>query len=406
MEEKEIKGLIAQYGSPLYIFDEAGFKENFNHLCESFRKVYPNYYPGYSFKTNYTPYICNVVKDLGGYAEVVSDMELEIAHRVGFADDRIIYNGPMKGPGMERHLLSGGIINIDNPAEAKRIVELAGRHPEKQFKVGLRINTDIGAGFVSRFGVQIDTEDFKEIDSLIKSCDNLRLCGLHLHVSRARYLSAWKNRIVNILKAADEIIDGVPDYIDIGSGMFADMELSLKQQFTIDVPSYDDYAATVAGAMAAHYSGASRQPILFSEPGTTVVSRYLALITQVTAVKKLKEKNIAVLDCDIHMAGETCQMMKVPYTLYRSGEGASSCAPVDLSGCTCLEQDILYKDFPEPVRVGDIIEFRNIGGYSVVYKPPFIQPCCAMIVQSPEGVRVIKRAEIVDDILSTFSFSF
>lgn len=397
---------MAQYGSPLYIFDEAAFTENFNHLCESFRKVYPNYYPGYSFKTNYTPYVCKVVKDMGGYAEVVSDMELEIAHRVGFAPDKIIYNGPMKGPGMERHLLEGGIVNIDNTAEARRIVRVASEHPQKQFRAGLRINTDIGAGFVSRFGIQVDSEDFKEIDSLLRGCDNIRLSGLHLHVSRARYLPAWERRINNILKAAEEIVDGVPDYIDIGSGMFADMEPSLKKQFAGCVPSYDDYAAVVAGAMASHYSGSSQKPILFSEPGTTVVSRYLSLISQVTAVKKLKEKNIAVLDCDIHMAGETCQMMKVPYSLYHTGEGPASGVPVDLSGCTCLEQDILYKDFPESVRVGDIIEFRNIGGYSVVYKPPFIQPCCAMIAPTSDGVRVIKRAETVDDILRTFSFSF
>ena len=70
-----------------------------------------------------------------------------------------------------------------------------------------------------------------------------------------------------------------------------------------------------------------------------------------------------------------------------------------------MEQDTLFKDFPEPVRVGDVIEFRNVGGYSVVYKPPFIQPCCAMVAIKEDGsVEEIKRKETFEDIFKTYKF--
>lgn len=397
--------LLKKYGSPLYVFDDKGFIENYNHLCEAFRSIYPNYTPGYSYKTNYTPHICKLVKQLGGYAEVVSDMELWVAKQCGYDNNKIIYNGPCKGELLEDHLLNGGILNIDNEDEAKRVVAFSKHHLDKTFKVNLRITARIDIGFVSRFGLEAGSQQMERVVALLKAQENVKLVGLHMHVSRARYLSAWQERIDQILEAADRYIDGAPEFIDLGSGMFADMEGFLKDQFTIDVPSYEKYAEVVAGTMAKHYANSETKPLLVTEPGTTVVSRYMSLITTIMGLKEIAGRNIAVCDCDIHEAGETAMMMKVPYALYAVGEGESSKTPIDITGFTCLEQDTLFKDFPEPVRVGDVIEFRNVGGYSVVYKPPFIQPCCAMVAIKEDGsVAEIKRKETFEDIFKTFIF--
>ena len=97
--------------------------------------------------------------------------------------------------------------------------------------------------------------------------------------------------------------------------------------------------------------------------------------------------------------------MKVPYTHIKCGVGQMSQTPIDITGFTCLEQDVLFKEFPHAIRVGDVIEFRNVGGYSVVYKPPFIQPCCAMIAIRENGtIEEIKRRETFGDIFQTFKF--
>lgn len=405
MEDNKYIELITQYGSPLYVFDDKAFVENFNYLCNVFRRIYANYIPGYSYKTNYTPHICKLVKSLGGYAEVVSDMELYVAKRIGYESSKIIYNGPCKGELMEKHILDGGISNIDNEEEATRVINLAKQYPERNLKIGIRINTDIGAGFISRFGIEADSKTLAKVVTMIKAQSNLKLVGLHMHVSRARYIEAWQKRIDNILQVADKYIDEIPEYIDVGSGMFGDMEDYLKNQFSTSIPSYEKYAEVVAGTMAKHYASSDKKPILMSEPGTTVVSRYLSLITTVKAVKEVRGRNIAIVDCDIHNAGETCQMMKLPYTLVKCGKGKQSQVPVDITGFTCLEQDNLFKSFPDVVKVGDVLELRNVGGYSVVYKPPFIQPCCAMIAIKENGsIELVKRKETCEDIFKTFKF--
>lgn len=397
--------LIKEYGSPLYVFHDAEFIENYEHLCKAMREYYPNYLPAYSYKTNYTPHICGLVKTLGGYAEVVSDMEMFVALKLGYKHEHIIYNGPCKGTQMEEHVLNGGISNIDNKAEAERIVALAKSHPNNIVKIGLRINTDIGASFISRFGLEVGSQEINEVVGMLKAEPNIKVVGLHMHVSRARYIEAWQKRIDNILAAADNYIDGTPEYIDLGSGMFADMEDYLKEQFTIKVPTYEEYGEVVAGTMAKHYVKSEKKPLLLTEPGTTVVSRYLSILTTVTGVKNIKDKHIALVDADYHNTGETSKMMKVPYTHYRCGSGEESKDQPDIMGFTCLEQDFIFKEFSEKVRVGDVIEFRNIGGYSVVYKPPFIQPCCAMVAITKDGtVKLIKERETFEDIFKTFIF--
>ena len=83
MRKDSIKQLIESHETPFYVFDEEGFIANYNKLCDAMRAYYPNYVPGYSYKTNYTPYVCQLVKSLGGYAEVVSDMEYQLAKKIG-----------------------------------------------------------------------------------------------------------------------------------------------------------------------------------------------------------------------------------------------------------------------------------------------------------------------------------
>lgn len=397
--------LIGEYGSPLYIFHDAEFIENYMHLCNAMKEYYPNYNIAYSYKTNYTPHICKLVKNLGGFAEVVSDMELWVALQCGYEHNKIIYNGPCKGEMFELHLLNGGIVNIDNLREVKRLIILARQYPNKTFKVNIRITAKIDIGFVSRFGIEGDTIQMEHIVSLLNLQKNVKLVGLHMHVSRARCLSSWQERIDQILTAADHYIDGVPEFIDLGSGMFADMQNYLKEQFPIDVPSYEDYARVVAGTMAKHYANTEEKPLLVTEPGTTVVSRYMSLVTTITGIKEIAGRNIAVCDSDIHEAGETATMKKLPYVLYSIGNGEDSNIPIDVTGFTCLEQDTLFKDFPEKLKIGDVIEFCNVGGYSVVYKPPFIQPCCAMVAIKQDGsVELIKRRETFEDVFKTFVF--
>ena len=168
---KTIKELKKQAGLPLYVFEEEAFVDNYCSFEHCFSSLYENYKISYSYKTNYAPYICRIVKRLGGYAEVVSDMELEIARSVGYEYSHIVYNGPSKGPLSRTHLMNGGILNVDNFEELKNLCVFAETMPDQKLKIGFRVNIDIGQGFVSRFG--IDESDLPKAFEMVNMCNNL-----------------------------------------------------------------------------------------------------------------------------------------------------------------------------------------------------------------------------------------
>ena len=401
----ELERLEAAFGSPLYLFDETAFTQNYHELDAALKKQYPKYQISYSYKTNYAPYICSAVKRLNGYAEVVSGMEYEIARRVGYPSDQIIFNGPNKGEDGLSALLEGSIVNVDNLDELSAVCERVKDFPEKSFEIGLRVNMDLGQSFTSRFGM--DERDIAKAFDLVKEARNLSVAGLHCHISRCRGIQAWQKRTEIMLGLADRFFaERPPKYLDLGSGMFGKMDPVFEAQFD-HVPSYTDYAFVTAKLVADRYAAVPEadKPILFTEPGTTLVNKYIDFIGRVDAVKTVRGKSFAVLNCSEHNLGETCTLKRLPIKILHAGRQTKTYEGLAFVGYTCLEQDVMYTDYCGALAVGDYVQFGNVGGYSNVYKPPFIWPNCAMVARRSSGeYTVIKRRETYEDLLQTYSF--
>ena len=393
---KTTKQFVGNFGSPLYVFDEERFINNYRHFETCFKNIYSNYNISYSYKTNYAPYICRLIKSLGGYAEVVSDMELAIARKVGNEDAHIVFNGPCKGDSLETFILQGGMTNVDNWEELKRILSFAVASPHKQYKFGLRVNIDIGQGFVSRFG--IDETELDMVFDAVKAVPNANIVGIHCHIGRSRGIDAWKERAQKMIAIADRYFESVPEYISLGSGMFGEMEPSLSCQFNSYIPTYEEYAEAVARPFAEHYTG-NEKPLPFTEPGTTLINKYVSFVSRVEAIKYIKGKTFVVMDGSKHNLGELCELKRLPVDIIKMKANRKQIENADLVGYTCLEHDVLYRGFNGELSVGDYVVFDNVGGYSNVSKPPFIKPNCCMVSSSQ---MIIKRAEKVEEVIATY----
>lgn len=400
-----IQKLESEYGSPFYIFDEAAFIKNYQDFNNTLNSHYSKYQVSYSFKTNYTPYICSLVRKLGGFAEVVSGMEYDIAKKVGYTSDKIIFNGPNKGKDGLAALCEGCIDNVDNIDELKLVCQKAKENPDQQFEIGLRVNVDLGQNFISRFG--LDDEGLSAAFDIIGSIPNLDVAGLHCHISRCRGIDYWQRRTLTMLKLADRYFKHKPPkYIDLGSGMFGKMDPELAVQFD-NVPSYENYACVTAKLVEEHYHSVSvdDKPVLFSEPGTTLINRYIDFVGRIDAIKSIRGQTLAVLNCSEQNLGETCTLKRLPMKVISAGKCNQYFKDVSFVGYTCLEQDVMYTGFTGNLGLGDYIQFGNVGGYSNVYKPPFILPNCAMLVKKDNGeYRIIKRKETNEDLLCTYVF--
>ena len=403
MIAEEIKRLSEKAGDAFYILDSKQFRENFIELKSEFSKIYPNFNIAYSYKTNYTPKLCRIVNELGGFAEVVSDMEMEIALRIGVEPKKIIWNGPYKNAKKgEQLLVMGGTVNIDSAYEIDLVADIADRYPNHKLNIGIRCNFDVGDGVVSRFGFDIDSDDFKKALALFDAHKNLYLIGLQCHFATRR-LETWRPRAEGMLALIDKL--GImPEHIDLGGGLFGKMADSLKMQFDSEIPTYKQYAEAVAPVFAAHFENTTKKPLLLIEPGSALVGDCMRFASRVVNIKEVRGKAIATLLGSIYNINPTLNKKNPPIEVYAMGEKQREYKDLDFGGFTCIESDYLYRHYDGKLAKGDMVVFGNVGSYSVVLKPPFILPNFPVIDITDGKLEMIKRGEVFDDLFHTFAF--
>lgn len=394
-----IKTLRCEFGDAFYLLDSEQFRKNFLELKDTFQSIYPNFNIAYSYKTNYTPKFCKIVNELGGYAEVVSEMEAELAIRCGVEPTRIIWNGPIKNlDKLKEYIFMGVTVNIDSLSEAKYIEELADK-TDKELNVGIRCNYDVNDGVVSRFGFDVDGDDFNEVLDIVTKTANLHFVNFQCHFAK-RQVEYWPARAKGMLDLIDHL-GIIPERIDIGGGLFGKMEDSLKAQFNAEIPDYKAYAQAAATQFADYFKDRDYKPELVIEPGSAVVGDCMKFVGTVKTIKNVRGKYItSVLGSqkNISMSG-----VNPPMKVIHMSEGRTY-TDMDLVGFTCIEGDVLYRNYTGELAVDDAVVISNCGSYSLVMKPPFILPNFPVLDICGENVEVIKRAETFDDIFHTFNF--
>lgn len=403
MTNAQMRQLTQTVGDSFYMLESRQFRENFTELKAAFSQIYPNFNIAYSYKTNYTPKLCRIVNELGGFAEVVSDMEMEIALRVGVEPKNIIWNGPFKNAKkVEELLLRGGTVNIDSAYEIDLLREIARKYPGHTLNVGIRCNFDVGDGVLSRFGFDVESEDFRAALALFEECSNLYLIGMQCHFATRR-LDTWRPRAEGMLALIDRL--GLsPEHIDLGGGLFGKMADSLKAQFDSEIPTYRQYAEAVAPVFAEHFKDRAEKPMLLIEPGSALVGDCMRFAARVVNIKEVRGKAIATLLGSIYNINPTLNTKNPPIEVYAMGDKQKEYTDLDFGGFTCIESDYLYRHYSGTLAKGDMVVFGNVGSYSVVLKPPFILPNFPVIDVSEGGCELIKRGECFDDLFHTFAF--
>lgn len=401
LNEEKIGVLAKHNGDAFYLLHSEQFKQNFAELKGAFARIYPNINIAYSYKTNYTPKLCRLVNVMGGLAEVVSDMELEIALRVGVKPENIIWNGPFKNSSkVEWLLLEGGTVNLDSAIELPLFERIASENPKKKINIGIRVNFAINDDVLSRFGFDVESKEFAHALEVIQSYDNVCLKEIQCHYATRR-LETWRPRAEGMIALLDRI--GImPDRIDLGGGLYGKIDERLKLQFSAYIPTYEEYAEAVAPVFLERYGALDNPPQLIIEPGSALVGDCMSFIAKVVSIKDVRGKMFATMLGSMH----NINMGKnnPPMTIYHLGNDPMECHNADIVGYTCIEGDVIYRNFNGMLSVGDFLEFGNCGSYSVVLKPPFILPNFPVLDISGSEVEVIKRGEVFDDLFRTFKF--
>ena len=306
----DLPQLLRDYSPAVYVLHEDVFVENARALQAAMRGRYPRAVVAYSYKTNYTPAICRTADAIGLLAEVVSEMELWLATRLGVQGERIIFNGPVKTPISVQRALAGGVaINIDSLADLARVVRAAVDLGLESAPVGIRCNFPMDSGGTSRFGLDADSEEFHEAVRTIRTSGHTRLAGLHCHYPD-RTLDSFSERAQKLVRAASDVFQDPPDYLDVGGGFFGELPEGLKASLGVDPPSFEDYAEAVTDPVISEFGRGAAAPRLIVEPGTALVANAMSS-TRVSKVSKRFGASIlqpwpGASSMSVHTPGRRC----------------------------------------------------------------------------------------------------
>ena len=117
-------------------------------------------------------------------------------------------------------------------------------------------------------------------------------------------------------------------------------------------------------------------------------------------IKDTGSKRAAILNISKYDLGAVQTTGHVPFTVYGSSNQPQS--TYDLFGYTCMEDDILARDYTGSLAEGDIIVFKNAGAYSFSTNNDFISPAIGMNILKNGVLWEASKAVTVDEIARRF----
>ncbi|UCH02044.1 MAG: hypothetical protein JSV20_09585 [Candidatus Bathyarchaeota archaeon] len=390
-----------RFGTPLYVVCEEKVRNNYRNFKKNFTKYYDKNIVAYSYKTNFLPAICTILKNEGAWAEIVSALELSIARKIQVNPSKIIFNGPCKSDEvlLEALRLGVSVINIDSLSELERLSNLIHKTGITA-NVGVRLHNPFEKGKIpSRFG--LDIKKAFTACKLIGKNQRMNYRGIHIHLGTQ--ITNINSYIMIIKYAADFManlhskLDLNTIFLNIGGGFPSHQ----KPLYAIDdpwpAPSLKEYASKIGSTLEANHNKIN-YPYLVLEPGRAIVSSSSYLITKIVAIKSIdRAGKWIILDSGLNIVPEAEYFYyKTIPASHHKGEREK----VHIGGPLCMLEDIigLNRRLPK-LQEGDILVIPDVGAYNISLSWQFIKPRPNICMIHKNGVELIRKTETVDDIL-------
>jgi len=404
--------LAKEYGTPLYVMDEAQIRLH----CAQFRESMEKYYGGrglvcYASKAFCCKAMCRVMNEEGMGLDVVSIGELYTAVQSGFPTERICFHGNNKTNDELRYAIEVGVgrVIVDNFPELARLNQLAGE-AGKRVGIMFRIKPGIDAhthDFVktgqidSKFGFALETgEAFEAVQQALK-CENLHLRGLHCHIGSqifdiAPFVEAAEVMLTLIAKIRDELNYEIED-LNLGGGF------GIRYMEEHDPAPYASYMEQVSEQVHETCEKFGlKQPFILIEPG-----RSLSAPSGITLYTVGAKKIIPNIRTYVSIDGGMTDNPR--YALYKSEYEAMIANKADqprservtIAGKCCESGDLIGENMPlQDAEAGDILAVCATGAYNYSMSSNYNRiPKPAVVFVRDGESRVVVKRETLDDIV-------
>jgi diaminopimelate decarboxylase len=379
-ENVPVARIADKVGTPVYIYSQNHFLNQFKAIQEAFKEVEP--LVCYAIKANGNLGILRAMALAGSGFDCVSKGEIYRALRAGASPDKIVFAGVGKQAYEIDYALEQGILmfNVESESELELISKVAGKR-KVEAPIALRLNPDVDPKThkyistgkrESKFG--IDLQRAEKCLARIKELKNLRLRGLHIHIGSQitqsdRHAEAIDKitALVNKVKKGDFPLE----FINVGGGF----GISYKPGEGQPIGEFAKQMAPKIRAMGLK---------MLSEPGRFISGNGGILLTRVVFDKPSGDKNFLIVDGAMndllrpsiyqayHLAWPAKQQGvpdgaalgdKSPLTDANLGKDAVT---YDVVGPVCESGDYFALDRKLPrMKEGDLLAIFSAGGYGM-----------------------------------------
>ena len=415
-----------EYGTPLFVFDERTLTDTFEGFRRAFESIYSKMMVCYSIKTNNNLAVCKILSEKGAFAEVSSELDLQVALKAGFSGDRIIFDGPFKPEGALRKALKEKVllINVESFGEMERLDRIAGEMGVKQ-PVGIRVNTFkksnlfdnaklvnlINAAYCnldSRFGFSI--EDAYLAFERAKKFENLRMEGVMTHPYRAA-----TKVLLPMMREIHERFGMEMRYLNVGGGFdpgttrfigttdlvydFLRRKIGLKSKLEKEnaATNVESTAKRLIGQIKEGLQGLS-EPIIIVEPGRFITSGAGILLLRVDHVKDAGGYRWAMVDGGTNVIPRFnfIELRKIVIANKASSDPEEQ---VNVVGPLLYNEDFISLKTKLPkISEGDTLSVFDCGAYTLSRANQFLHARPAAVLLSSNGeVKVIREKETFED---------
>ena len=398
-DEVSAERLVAEYGTPLYVYSATAIAERYRAFTAAFAAVNPLI--AYSVKANGNLAVLRLLASLGAGADIVSGGELHRAQLAGIPPERIVFSGVGKTVNELAAALHAGIyaFNVESSGELHALSDLAVTMRTRA-PVALRVNPDVetvtphhytATGHKhTKFGIPYD-----EAFGLYRTAAQLpgiAVRGVDVHIgSQIVDAEPYRAAVTRVLQLTEQLRDaGIGlEFIDLGGGFGV----------SYDAQEHSPDPATFAAAITPQLQDSGLR-VLF-EPGRFIVGPAGVLLTRVLYLKRMGNKTFVITD-----AGMNDLLRPSHYSSYHRVDPAElndsrETVHVDVVGPICESGDFLALDRPIPaVEPGELLAIGTAGAYGFSMASTYnARPRPAEVMVSGRVHHLVRRRETLDDLV-------
>lgn len=403
--------LAAEFGTPLYVMDEAALRSRCREYLTAFRARYSRVEVSLAGKAFMCAGICPLIEEEGLNLDVASGGELFTALRGGFPVERITFHGNNKSEEELRMALEArvGHVVVDNFSEIDRLTELASGLRRRQ-PVLLRVapgidphtHRRISTGQVdSKFGFSAGDGSVITAVRRVREIRGLDLRGIHCHVGSQLLDTECHEAsiavMVDVLAQIHRETGLELEELNVGGGLGARY---LEEHRP---PTVDEFAEVTTRVLKERLEATGlKPPILALEPGRSLVAEAGTTLYTIGAVNVIPGVRTYVAVDGGLSDNPRPSMYDARYSvLVANRADREPDRTVTVSGKHC-ETDTLFPDVrladPQP---GDVLAVQTTGAYNFTMASNYNRlPRPAVVLVNEGRAELLVRRETYEDMVA------